>query len=85
MISTFSSSPYLHQFWDHGEAETDGTRVYNRSVPPHSGQQAEERKGPGTRHNLQSHTPSDLLPLPSPHLLKFPPQHQSTAGGSGHT
>jgi hypothetical protein len=28
--------------------------------------------GPRTRHNLQGHTPSDLLPSTRPHLLKFP-------------
>lgn len=38
-----------------------------------SWQQETEGKGPGTRHTLQCHIPSDL-PLPNrPHFLRLPP------------
>jgi hypothetical protein len=46
--------------------------AYGRDYSSHGRQEA-EREETGTRYNLQKHTPSDLLTLARPHLVKFPP------------
>jgi hypothetical protein len=43
-----------------------------RASSLHGAQKAENKRGPGAKHNLQRHTPSDLLPPARPHILRFP-------------
>jgi hypothetical protein len=47
--------------------------VEEGSGSSHVDRKQRARKGLGTRYNLQSHAPSDLLLPARPHLLKFPP------------